>query len=123
GFAGSVSFSVSGLPTGATGSFAPTSVTGTGSSTLTITTTGTTATGTYPLTVTATSGALTHTASTSLVITAVAQPDFSVAVTPSSQSIAQGGGTTYTATITPSNGFTDNVTFSVSGLPTGATGS
>jgi hypothetical protein len=122
GFTDNVSFSVSGLPTGASGAFVPTSVAGSGSSTLTVTTTGTTATGTYPLTVTATSGTLTHTASTSLVITAAAQPDFSVAVTPSSQSIIQGGSTTYTATITPSNGFTDNVSFSVSGLPTGASG-
>ena len=66
--------------------------------TVTLDATGTTATGTYPLTVTATNGTLTHTATTSLVITAAVQPDFSVAVTPSSQSIAQGGGTTYTAT-------------------------
>ena len=90
---------------------------------MTVTTTGTAATGTYPLTITAISGALTHTASTSLVITAAAQPDFSVAMTPSSQSIAQGGSTTYSATITPSNGFSGSVSFSVSGLPTGASGS
>ena len=50
-------------------------------------------------------------------------PDFSVAVTPSSQSTTQGGSTTYTASITPSNGFAGTVSLNVSGLPTGATGS
>ena len=69
GFTGNVSLSVSGLPTGASGSFAPTSVAGSGSSTLTVTTTSTTATGTYPLTITATSGTVNHSASTSLLIT------------------------------------------------------
>ncbi len=63
-----VSFTVSGLPTGATGTFAPTTVTGSGSSTLTITTLTTTPTGTYPLTVTGTSGSLVHTATTTLVV-------------------------------------------------------
>ena len=44
-------------------------------------------------------------------------------VSPSSQSVTQGGSTPYTATITPSNGFTGTMTFSVSGLPSGATAS
>src|SRR5262249_7265220 len=48
------------------------------------------------------------------------QPDFSLAISPGSQTITQGGAATYTATVTPSNGFSDTVTFSVGGLPTGA---
>src|SRR5262249_4261597 len=46
GFGGSVSFSASGLPSGATASFNPTSVTGSGSSTLTVTAASTTPIGT-----------------------------------------------------------------------------
>src|SRR5215472_16160323 len=51
------------------------------------------------------------------------QPDFALAATPAAQSVVAGNSTTYTATVTPSGGYTGTVTFSVSGLPTGATGS
>lgn len=47
-------------------------------------------------------------------------PDFSVSASPASQSVAPGGGTSYTATVTPANGFTSDVALTVSGLPTGA---
>jgi hypothetical protein len=50
-------------------------------------------------------------------------PDYSVSATPASQSVSQGGGTSFTATVTPSNGFTGVVNFSISGLPAGATAS
>ncbi|GGG69379.1 hypothetical protein [Edaphobacter dinghuensis] len=51
-------------------------------------------------------------------------PDFSISATPSSQTVAQGNNTTtYTATVTALNGFTDTVSPSVSGLPAGATAS
>jgi hypothetical protein len=68
GFSGSVSLSVSGLPTGASGSFNPASVAGSGSSTLSVTTTTNTAPGTYTVTVTGTSGSLVHTATVTLVV-------------------------------------------------------
>jgi hypothetical protein len=48
-------------------------------------------------------------------------PDFSVSVAPASQSVAAGGGTTYTVTVGSLNGFGGVVGLSVSGLPTGAT--
>jgi hypothetical protein len=70
GFNGTISFRVSGLPAGATAGFQPVSVTGSGSTTMTISTTINTATGSYPLTVTASSGALSHTTSLNLVVTA-----------------------------------------------------
>ena len=66
GFTGPVTLSVSGLPTGATGSFAPNPATA--SSTLTVTTTASTPIGTYPLTLTGVSGSLTRTATVSLVV-------------------------------------------------------
>ena len=49
-------------------------------------------------------------------------PDFTLSVTPSSQSVFQGSGTSFTATVSPLKGFTGTVALSVAGLPTGATG-
>jgi len=50
------------------------------------------------------------------------QPDFSVSVSPSSQSVLQGGTTgSYTATSTPIGGFNGSVGWTVSGLPAGIT--
>lgn len=69
GFNGVVTFSVSGLPSNSTGSFNPTSVTGSGSSTLTVRTTTSTPTGTFTLTVKGTSGSLVKTATVTLTVT------------------------------------------------------
>jgi len=123
GFTGSVSLSVTGNPAGTTVAFNPPSVTGSGSSTLTVTTSASTPFGTSTLTITGTSGALTHSATVTLTVTQQSPPDFSLAVAPASQTVTQGGSTSYTATITAINGFTGNVTLSVTGLPAGATGS
>ncbi|MGO9640153.1 MAG: beta strand repeat-containing protein [Candidatus Acidiferrales bacterium] len=120
GFSGAVTFGVSGLPTGATWTFNPTSVTGSGSSTLSVTTAISTPTGTYTLTIMGTSGSLVHNATATLVVTS--GPDFTVSAAPSSQSVVQGNGTSYTATVGALSGFSGAVTFGVSGLPTGATG-
>jgi len=62
GFNSSVTYSVSGLPAGATVSFSPTSGIPPGSSTLTVTTLAGTSLGTYTLTITGTAGQITHTA-------------------------------------------------------------
>ena len=70
GFSSAVTFTVSGLPTGASASFNPISVTGSGSTTMTISTSSISPAGAYPLTVTTVSGSLSHTASTSLTLTA-----------------------------------------------------
>jgi subtilase family serine protease len=118
GFSNTVSFSISGLPAGATATFTPVSLAGSGTSTLAITTTASTPTGSYPLTVTGTDGILTHTTPVTMVVTV---PDFSLSATPASQAIVSGDSTSYTATIAPLNGYTGTVTFSVSGLPAGAT--
>jgi hypothetical protein len=50
-------------------------------------------------------------------------PDFSVSASPSSRTVGPGSGTTYTMNVTPSNGYSGTVSFSVSGLPAGATAS
>jgi hypothetical protein len=53
---------------------------------------------------------------------AAASPDFSLSASPPSQTVTQGGITTYSVTITPSGGFSSSVDLSVAGLPSGATG-
>jgi hypothetical protein len=49
-------------------------------------------------------------------------PDFSVSATPASRTVTQGQPTSYSATITPTGGFSGAVNLGVSGLPAGATG-
>jgi Pro-kumamolisin, activation domain len=117
GYANSVTFSISSLPTGATATFTPASLTGSGSSSLAISTTASTPIGSYPLTITGTDGVLTHTASITLVVTT---PDFSLTATPAQQTIVAGDTANYTATIGALNGYTGTISLSVSGLPAGA---
>jgi len=50
-------------------------------------------------------------------------PDFSLSMTPSSQSVLRGASTTYTVNIARTGGFAGAVSLSVSGLPAGAGGS
>jgi hypothetical protein len=80
--------------------------------------------GTYAATFTVTDNAgLTDPHPPSRNVTVNPGPDFSISLTPSSQSVVQGNGANYTATITPANGFSDTVSFSVSGVPSGTTAS
>jgi hypothetical protein len=117
GFNGVVNFSATGLPSGAVASFSPASVTGSGSSALTITTAGTPA-GSSTITITGTSGSDAHTATVTLTVTS---PDFSLTATPTTASVNPGSAATYTVNVGALNGFTGGVAFSVTGMPTGAT--
>lgn len=119
GFSGAVNLSATGLPNGATASFSPASVNASGTSQLTINTTALIAPGNYPFTVTATSGSLAHTANLTLVVNAAA--DFSLAVTPSTQSVQLGSTANYTVTITAQNGYASAASLALTGLPAGAT--
>jgi hypothetical protein len=74
GFTGTVALSEGGLPSGASASFTPASISGSGSSTLNVTTTASTATGTSTLTITGTSGSLSHSAKVTLVVNPVNPP-------------------------------------------------
>ncbi|HEV2989637.1 MAG TPA: glycoside hydrolase family 6 protein [Candidatus Angelobacter sp.] len=121
GFTSSVALSASGLPTGVTASFNPTSLT-TGTSTLTFTASSTAAAGATTVTVTGTGGGITHT--TTLVLTVTGQPDFSLSANPASVSVTQGGAAaSSTITVTPLSGFTGSVTLSVGATPSGVTAS
>lgn len=66
GFASALNMSVSGLPSGVTGTFSPNPASGS-STTLTVTASRSVAKGTYPFTVTGSGGAITHTANATLV--------------------------------------------------------
>jgi PKD repeat protein len=117
GFSGTVTFSVSGLPSGATASFNPASVNASGSTTLSVSTNTSTPAGSYPLTITATSGPVRHTVNVTLVVSA----DFTISAAPASITISKGGAASYTVTITAVGGFSGTVTLSQSGAPRRAT--
>ncbi len=123
GFNGNVALSVSGVPSGANANFSPASVNGSGSSVLSVTTTTSTAANSYSLTITGTSGNVSHLANVTLNVNSAATPGFTLAATPSSQTVPPGSNTSYTVTVTPQNGFNGNVAFSATGLPAGAASS
>jgi subtilase family serine protease len=60
GFDSVIALSASGIPTGVTGSFSPTSITGAGTSDFTLTVARNAPLGTYPITITGTSGGVSH---------------------------------------------------------------
>ena len=120
GFNGPVSLSLSALPAGANATFNPNPINGSGTSTLTITTSASTPAGSYLRTITGTNASLIHSTTVTLVVSSASSPNFSLSASPSSQTVTRGNPTSYTATVTPSGGFTGSVSLSVSGLPSGA---
>src|SRR5438128_1310733 len=82
GSAQTITLTAGGLPSGATASFNPSTVTAGGSSTLTISTAASTPGGTYTVTVTGTGASATHSTSVSLTVTV--PDDFSISASPDS---------------------------------------
>src|SRR5258708_6995976 len=123
GFNSSVSLSVLNLPGNqvlpGTG-FSPQTVTppsnGTVGSTLTIVTNNQTPTGTFSMTVQGVGGGLTRTFPISITVNA---PDFTISVSPSSNTVTQGGSATYNVTVSSQNGFSGGVLLEVLNLPSG----
>src|SRR6266536_731692 len=115
-----VSFSVSGARTGLVASFSPASIKspGAGRITLTISTTSALPPGSYTLTIHASGGGVTRAATI-----VVNVPGFTLAVSPTSISLAPGGKGRVTVTTAGVAGFNSLVSFSVSRLPAGITGS
>ena len=119
GFNQPVSFSISGVPSGTTYEFTPSSGTPPFISTLRIETSETTPLGTHTITITASGGGKTH--SKSIHLTVEAAPDFSIKVEPLSITIKQGESAEYVIGVASLEGFSEEVSLSVSGLPSGAT--
>jgi subtilase family serine protease len=114
GFTGTVDLTCSGLPAGATCTFAPPSL-ATGTSTLTIATTTATPIATSTVTVTGTSGAVSHNTPVSLTVSTPPTPDFTVtAGALSAATVAKGGSATSTITVGSMAGFNGTVTLACS---------
>lgn len=120
GFTSPVELAVTGLPTGATASFSPSSLPGGGTSTLTVTTSASSPLGSSALTVSGTGGGHQATATATLTL---AQPDFSISASPSSRALNPGQIATYAINIGSLGGFAGTVGLSVSGVPAGTTAS
>ncbi len=118
-FNGAVPLSLSGAPTGVTGSFNPAAPMGT-TSTLTVGVGVGVAPGVYNLTVAGAGSAGNR--STPLTLTVNAAPDYTLSLAPTALAIAQGATGNTTVTITRTN-FTGAVTLSLGGAPAGVTGS
>ncbi len=114
GFDSAISLSATGQPTGVTVSFSPTSITGAGTSTMTMTVASSTVTGTYNITVKGTSGSTTETTTVSLTVTGTT-PNFTISASPTSISVARGSSGTSKITTAISGGFSSAITLSASG--------
>jgi len=120
GFNSPINFSVTGLPAGVTGSFAPTSLTGSGSTTLTLTVASSATPGTYTLTIAGTAGSTARSAPLSLTVSSP-PPPLSLAFVPSTIDVAAGASGSTTVTTTRGATFNAAVSLTISGLPQGVT--
>jgi hypothetical protein len=119
GFTGTVTLSGTSLPTGVNGWFLPPTVSGAGTSVMNLVTPATLTASTYSFSVSGISNGVTHTASSSLSVTAPTG-SFTLSTAPVEQAVTVGGATGYQITVTPSSGFTQDVTLTLSGLPNAA---
>ena len=116
----SVSFSVTGLPSGASPSFSPSTVTGAGSTTLTIAAGGGTASGVYRITVTGSSATATFNLPLTLTVNS-STSDYSISASPSAIANVAGDVANFTITFATSTNYLGNVALSITGgLPAGA---
>jgi hypothetical protein len=114
-----VLLTVTGLPTGVTGAFNPSSVTGT-SSVLQLSASGAAAPGASTLTITASGEGITDQTVT-LDLTVNVTGSFTLNRLESAVTVAQGGGGNTSVLITRAGGFAGNVTLAISGAPAGLT--
>ena len=119
GFTGTVTLSASGLPSGVTAGFNPTSITGSGTSTVTLSTSSTTPAGSSTVTITGTSGSVQQSCNVTLGVTGA--PSFTLSASPGTQNVTVGNATTYAVSIAAVNGFTGTVTLGTGTLPSGVT--
>lgn len=121
-FSGSISIAINGLPSGVTASPSTVSLQPGTPQTITLTASPTAPSTTTPAAVrfVGTTGSLSHTAT--VAVSVVAAGDFTLSATPATLTVQQGGQSA-PVQISPAgtNGLTGNVSFTVSGLPTGVT--
>ncbi len=125
GFNAAIALTASGLPSGVTASFSPSSIAapGSGSSTLTLTVAATAAAGTSTITITGTGGGITHTTTVTLTVTSTAPPNFTISASPSAITIGIGTSGNVSITTAISGGFNSAITLSAVPLPSGVTAS
>ena len=121
GFNNAITLSAVGMPQGVTVSFSPVTISapGAGSSTMTITVPDGIPVGTYPLVVSAFGGGDTVNKTVTLVVVAGGPPNFTLAASPPSLSVAQGNQGTSVITSTISGSFNSSISLSASGVPSG----
>jgi hypothetical protein len=119
GSAQTVNLSIAGLPAGVTASFSPASMPSGSSSTLTLTAAANAASASATFTVTAAGASSTHAATANLTVSAPVSNDFSIAISPSSQTMNAGASTSYTVRPAVTAGSAQSVALSISGLPAG----
>jgi len=120
GFSGNVGLSVSGLPSGVSATFSPSSVASGSSAVLKISATATAPAGTSTLTITGSSGGQKVTATLPLTIAA---PSFTIS-SPGALSVGVGTSSASTLVFFEANpSFSGNVRFAISGLPNGVSAS
>jgi hypothetical protein len=120
GFSSSISLSVSGQPSGVTVGFNPSSISGAGTSDMTMNVGSSVTAGTYQLTVTGMGGGLTRTTTVNLVVTQAVVGSFTISA-PASASVSRNNSVSIPLTVT-SNGFSGSVSLSAS-LPPRTSGS
>ena len=120
GFDSGISLSAEGQPTGVTVTFSPPSITGAGTSTMSIIVGSSTVIGTYSIRVTGTSGGITEVVTVTLAVTKPAS-GYTISASPTSISVARGSSGTSTITTTISGGFDSAIALSATGYPNGVT--
>jgi hypothetical protein len=118
GFTDPVILTLQGAPSDTITSFDPNPVTPPGTSQLYITTAASTVAGTYAMTVTGSSRILTDTSDLTLIV-ASAAPSFTLSISPPTCIAEPNQIVSYTAIVTGVNGFSQPVSLTVVGLPTG----
>lgn len=114
GFNGAIALTATGQPSGVTVGYNPTSITGAGSSTMTMTVGSSTAVGTYTITVKGTSGSTTASTTVRLTVTGT-NPNFTISASPTSLSVSRGSSGKSTITTAISGGFNSAIAVSASG--------
>jgi subtilisin family serine protease len=121
GFGDNVSLVATGLPVGVgTATIQPGTITGSGTADLALSTVSGAAPGTYPVTVTATGGGVVHSVSVPVTVTAAANRDFGLTVTPTSRTVVRGKAAAYVISVSAQGGFTGKVKLTRSGVPSSA---